>query len=150
VAEERLGPLGLAALVMGGAALGFLLREIDGGPRTPDWPHIREVLAGSEIADADVIAGAATFAWLVLGYLAITVGVRLLLLLADRISRGAGWAQTGLQLSNLITIPAVRRVVDGGMAGTLLVLSWLPHSTRIGAAAAPVAVVALAPPPLAA
>jgi DNA-binding SARP family transcriptional activator len=137
-------------LVIGGAALGYLLREIDGGPRTPDWPHIREVLAGSEIADADVIAGTATFAWLVLGYLAITVGVRLLLLLADRISRGAGWAQTGLQLSNLITIPAVRRVVDGGMAGTLLVLSWLPHSTRIGAAAAPVAVVALAPPPLAA
>lgn len=45
--ERGLGVLGLLALIAGGLALGIALFQIDGGPRTPDWPYLREVLTGS-------------------------------------------------------------------------------------------------------
>ena len=87
------------------------------------------------MADPD-LASAAALAWLVLGYLALSVGLRLAALLAallaGRLSGGARWARTGLRLSNLVTIPAVRRLVDGGAAGTLLAASWLPLPAHAG------------------
>ena len=146
---QALGALGLLALLAAGTVLGVVLWAIDGGPRAPDWARLREVLSGSELADADLIAAAAAAAWLVLGYLAFSVGLRLLLLLASRLSGGARWARTGLRLSHLITLPAVRRLVDGGVAGTLLAASWLPLPAQSAHAADPVAIVAMAPPPAA-
>ena len=146
---DALGTLGLLALLLGGAALAYVLRELDGGPRAPDGAHIREVLSGTELADSDLAAAAAALAWLVLCYLALSVGLRLAFLLAGRLSGGARWARTGLRLSNLVTIPAVRRLVDGGAAGTLLAASWLPlPSHALGGAGPAYAVAAAAPPPL--
>jgi DNA-binding SARP family transcriptional activator len=146
--SQRMWPL--VATLAGGAALITALWEIDGPPRVangaPDWSRIREVLAGSEVADADVIVVAATLAWLALGYLACSIGLRLLVVLADRLSGGASWARAALSLSNLVTLPAVRRIVDGGVAGTLLLASWLPEPSRIAIAAEPVAVVVMSPP----
>ena len=146
---DAVGTLGLLALLLGGAALAFVLRELAGGPRAPDGAHIREVLSGTELADSDLVAAAAALAWLVLAYLALSVGLRLALLLAGRLSGGARWARTGLRLSNLVTIPAVRRLVDGGVAGTLLAASWLPLPSHMEGAAGPAyAAAAAAPPPL--
>ena len=144
---DALGTLGLLALLLVGVAMGYVLWELGGGPRAPDGAHIREVLAGSEVADSDIAAAAAAIAWLVLGYLALSVGLRLALLLAERISGGARWARTGLRLSNLVTIPAVRRLVDGGVAGTLLAASWLPLPSHMEGAAGPAYAAAAAPPP---
>ena len=145
---DAVGTLGLLALLLGGAALGYVLRELAGGPRAPDGAHIREVLSGTELADSDLVAAAAALAWLVLAYLALSVGLRLALLLAGRLSGGGRWARTGLRLSNLVTIPAVRRLVDGGVAGTLLAASWLPLPSYIEGAAGPAyAAAAAAPPP---
>ena len=143
---DALGAVALLALLLAGGALGFVLRELAGGPRAPDGARIREALSGTEVADADVASAAAAIAWLVLGYLALSVGLRLALLLAGRLSGGARWARTGLRLSNLVTIPAVRRLVDGGVAGTLLAASWLPLPAHVGGAAGPA--YAAAPPPL--
>ena len=82
-------------------------------------------------------------------YLALSVGLRLAALLAGRLSGGARWARTGLRLSNLVTIPAVRRLVDGGVGGTLLAASWLPLPAHIeGSGHHAYAAAAAAPPPL--
>ena len=128
------GVLGLLALLLSGAALAAALWELSGGPRAPDGAHLRRVLAGPELAGADLAAAASALAWLVLCYLALSVGLRLLLLLAGRLSGGARWARTGLRLSTLVTIPAVRRLVDGGVGGTLLAASWLPLPAPVEAA----------------
>lgn len=120
------GALGLLALVAACALLGWVLWALAGGPETPDWARLRRSLTGSELADADVIATAAAACWLLLAYLALSVGLRLAVLAAARISGGARWARTGLRLSTLVTIPAVRRLVDGGVGSALLAASWLP------------------------
>jgi len=147
-APAESGLFALLALLLAGMALGLLLWQIDKPPRiaeAPDWAHIRDVLTGSELAEADMIAAAAGVAWVALAYLLFTVGLRLLLVIADRLTGGARWARTGLRLSSLVTIPAVRRVVDGGVAGTLLLASWVPASPRaaLAAEATPVATVSL-------
>ena len=145
------GPLALVALLAGGAALGWLLWQIDGPPHiasiAPDWAHMREVLMGSDLADSDVIAASTTVAWLVLAYLGLTVGLRLVIAGALRISGGARWARAAMTLSNLVTIPAVRRVVDGGVAGTLLLASWTQAPARTALAVEPAAIVTIAPRP---
>ncbi|MGE3855846.1 MAG: LysM peptidoglycan-binding domain-containing protein, partial [Dehalococcoidia bacterium] len=109
---------------------------------------MRTALTATEVSDGDLIAVATAIAWLLLGYLAITIGLRALAVTADRVTRGARWARTALRVTNLITVPAVRRIVDGGVAGTLLLATWLPVP-RTAVASAPVAVVALHAPPAA-
>lgn len=124
------GLLGLLGLLLLGAASAVLLWQLDGRPRVttrpPDWSYLRDALSGTTLTDTDLITAAATIAWLVLAYLALTVALRLVLTLIERLSGGARWAGTALRLSNLVTLPAVRRVVDGGVAGTLLLASWAP------------------------
>ena len=143
--EEAPGALGLAALLAGGIALGLLLWTLDGGPAVPAWRALPGALSGPAIADADLAATAAAVAWLALCYLALSVGVRLFALLATGVTGGARWARAGLRLSNLVTIPAVRRLIDGGVAGTLLAASWLPLPQQVTQAAPPAYVVTAAP-----
>ncbi len=140
------GTLGLLALLLSGTALAAVLWELSGGPRAPDGAHLREVLSGAELADADIAAAASALAWLVLGYLALSVGLRLALLGCGRLSGGARWARTSLRLSTLVTIPAVRRVVDGGVGGTLLAASWLPLPVPVEVGGNPAYVAAAAAP----
>ena len=128
------GAAALLALLLGGAALAWALRAAGGGPRAPDAAHLRAVLSGTELAASDLAAGASALAWAVLGYLALSVGLRLALLAAGRLSGGARWARAGLRLSTLVTVPAVRRLVDGGVGGTLLAASWLPLAAPPGGA----------------
>ncbi|GMU39430.1 MAG: hypothetical protein AMXMBFR23_02960 [Chloroflexota bacterium] len=140
-------PRALAFTVALGIALGVVLWSISGPPTlraSVDWAHIRATLTGSELAATDVVAVATGIAWLVLGYLALTIGLRAVAVTVTRITGGARWARSGLSLTNLITIPAVRRVVDSGVGGTLLVMSWLPDPSR--AAAAPAATVVVVAP----
>ena len=123
---EAPGAAGLLALLLASAALALALWEISGLPRAPDAARIGEVLSGAELPAADAAAAAAAAGWLILLYLALSVGLRLALLVAARLSGGAKWARAGLRVSTLLTIPAVRRLVDGGVGGALLAASWLP------------------------
>ena len=124
--EGAPGAAGLLALLLASAALALALWELSGLPRAPDASRIGEVLSGAELPADDAAAAAAAAGWLVLLYLALSVGLRLALLLAERLSGGARWARAGLRVSTLVTIPAVRRLVDGGAGGALLAASWLP------------------------
>ena len=141
--EGAPGVLGLLALLAAVAALGWALWALAGAPALPDWERLLSSLQGSEVSDADLAAGAATAAWLLLGYLVLSVALRLLALVGARASGGAAWARAGLRLSTLVTIPAVRRLVDSGVGGALLAASWLPLAP--GAAYEPAPVHAVAP-----
>ncbi len=144
--EGAPGALGLLALVAASAALAAVLWALAGAPALPDGARLRGALQGSELSDADLLASAAALCWLLLGYLALSVALRLAALLAARLSRGAAWARTGLRLSTLVTIPAVRRAVDSGVGGALLAASWLPLPAGAAYAQAPVPVAAAVVP----
>ncbi len=120
------GAWSLVALVAAGGALATALWALAGAPELPDPGRLRRSLQGSELSDAELLAAAAWLCWLLLGYLALAVSLRLSALAAARASGGAAWARSGLRLSALVTIPAVRRVVDSGFGGALLAASWLP------------------------
>lgn len=128
IRRSRPWPLAITLGVAASAAV--LLWRIAGPPtavwRIPDLGAVRSALTATELSDGDLITAAATVAWLLLAYLTISVGLRALAVAADRATRGARWARTALRLTNLITIPAVRSIVDGGVAGTLLMATWMP------------------------
>lgn len=134
----------LAAMLVIGVAVGVALWRIDGPPRLssglPNGVGVRELLTRSNFADADVIAVTTTVAWCLLGYLALTIGLRLIATLADRMTGGTRWTRAGLRLSTLVTIPAIRRIVDGGVAGALLLATMTPTRGAFAAESA-------APPP---
>lgn len=129
----------LVAWVLATTLLGILLWQVDGAPweawRGWDWQRLRATLAGSRLSDSDIVLLATTIAWLALSYLALTLVLRLLVGLADALTGGAAWTRTALSLTNLVTLPAVRRAVDGAVAGTLLVTSCLPAAQRVAVAA---------------
>jgi len=127
--------------VASAATLGTLLWRMAGPPsiprNVPDLATVRATLTATEVSNADLGAAAAAFAWLVLGYLALAITLRSLAVIAHETTRGARWARVALRVTNLVTVPAVRRVVDGGVAGTLLVASWMPVPVRALAVEAP-------------
>lgn len=84
-----------------------------------DWSHVRDVLGGSQLRDDDVIAVVAAIGWLILGYLMLSVALRLVFGIAVAVTGGAAWARAGLRVTTPMTIPFVRRMVDGALAGTI-------------------------------
>jgi len=129
----------LVAWVLTTALLGTALWWLDGAPWQAwqgwDWERLRTTLGGSRLTESDIVLIATTIAWLALAYLALTLALRVLVGLADALTGGTAWTRTALTLTNLVTLPAVRRAVDGAVAGTLLVTSWLPATHRVAAAA---------------
>ena len=134
--QGRSNRLGLVALVALLVLMGTLLWRFVGPPAmsasVPDWGHVRDVLGGAQLRDDDVVAVAAGLAWLALGYLTVTVVLRLLLGTAASITGGAAWARTGLRITEPLTLPFVRHLVDGALAGTIV----LTASFQPGLAAA--------------
>jgi hypothetical protein len=104
--------------------VGTLLWRFVGPPAVllavPDWGHVRDVLGGAQLRDEDVVAVAGGLAWLALGYPAVSVVLRLLLSTALSITVGAAWARTGLRITEPLTLPFVRHLVDGALAGTIV------------------------------
>jgi len=132
----------LAILLLTALALAAALWRIAGPPWIPDGSDVARLphmLAGADVADGQLIALGTVIAWGLLAYLALTVAVRAMLLAAERATGGARWVRKALKISRLITIPAVRRVVDGGVAGALLLASSV---------AAPSRALAVAPQPI--
>ncbi|MEZ4479914.1 MAG: LysM peptidoglycan-binding domain-containing protein [Dehalococcoidia bacterium] len=134
--QARSSSLGLVALVALLVVVGMLLWRFVGPPAmlvsVPDWSHVRDVLGGVQLRDDDVVAVAGGLAWLAIGYLGASVVLRLLLGTASSITGGAAWARTGLRVTEPLTLPLVRHLVDGALAGTIV----LTASFQPGLAAA--------------
>jgi DNA-binding SARP family transcriptional activator len=112
----------------------------------PDWSHVQDVLAGSRLSDQDVITVTTGIAWLVVAYLLLSIVVRLALGLAGLLTGQAAWVRRGLRITAPLTLPMVRRVVDGALAGTILFNATF-HAPS-AAFASPSAVIASAEAPL--
>jgi DNA-binding SARP family transcriptional activator len=112
----------------------------------PDWSHIRDVMTGSRLSDQDVITVTIGIAWVVVAYLLLSIVVRLALGLAGLLTGQAAWVRSGLRITAPLTLPIVRRVVDGALAGTIL-FSATFH-TPSAAFASPAAITASVEAPL--
>jgi len=121
--------LALVGLVLGGAAVGAALWWLGGPPHvpsaSPDWERIAQIMTGSHLPYADVIDVANGIGWLALAYLALTMALRVTGQALVQLTDGAGWARAGLRLSDAATFPFVSRIVDGAVAGTLVLAVWL-------------------------
>jgi len=130
----------LVGLVAGAIALGIALWWLNGLPHLPslppDWERARQILTGSYLPYEDVIYLATSVGWLTLLYLALSVALRLAALGVAGLGEGAAWTRRALRLSDLITLPIVRHIVDGAVAGTLLLAAWVPRAPGLKAEAA--------------
>jgi nucleoid-associated protein YgaU/DNA-binding SARP family transcriptional activator len=135
--EPAGGLLRLAGLVAAGVALGVALWWLNGPPHLPslppDWERARQILTGSYLPYEDVMYLATSIGWLALLYLGLSIALRLSALGLVGLGEGTAWARRALRLSDLITIPTVRRIVDGAVAGTLLLAAWVPSAARLKA-----------------
>ncbi|MDP2949751.1 MAG: LysM peptidoglycan-binding domain-containing protein [Chloroflexota bacterium] len=138
--EPADGLLRFVGLAAGAVALGVALWWLNGPPHPPslppDWERARQILTGSYLPYEDVIYLATSIGWLALIYLALSVTLRLAALGLAGLAEGTAWTHSALRLSDLITVPIVRRIVDGAVAGTLVLAAWLPPAPRLKAEAA--------------
>lgn len=147
--QARSTRLGLVALVALLVLVGTLLWRFVGPPTmlvsVPDWAHLRDVLGGAQLRDDDVVAVAGGLAWLAMGYLAVSVVLRLGLGTASSITGGAAWARTGLRITEPLTLPFVRHVVDGALAGTIVLTASFQPSLAAASSGEPAAISMIAP-----
>ncbi|MDO8613908.1 MAG: LysM peptidoglycan-binding domain-containing protein, partial [Dehalococcoidia bacterium] len=119
----------LAGLISGGTALAVMLWWLNGPPQipsaSPDWERIGQILTGSYLPYEDVIYVATGLGWLALGYLALTLALRAASQMLTRLTDGAAWTRAALRLSDIVTLPVVRRIMDGALAGTLFLAGLL-------------------------
>lgn len=123
--DDEGGWLGLVTFVAACIGVGFGLWWLTGPPTMlmsiPDWSYIREALGSSDLRDRDVITVTTGVAWLIVGYVLLSVAVRLLIGVVVAVTGGAVWARAALQATSPLTIPVVRRMVDATLAGTIMV-----------------------------
>ena len=105
-------PLALASLlVVAGALVRFW-----GWPHLPSglssWSQTLTLLGQGQVPEATLVAVGALLLWALCLYLAGTLLLRLLLALADVLTRGARWVQALQVAVDWISLPLVRRVAD--------------------------------------
>ncbi len=144
------GIVGLLVLIAAGTALGVLLWRLAGPPElpsgVPSWHSIHDRLTGTNLASEDVISVVTAVGWLALAYLSVTVVLRTLCEIAARAADGAAWGRAALRFSDLMTLPPVRRMVDGALAGVIIVAASLRASPSVASAEPAVATVHSAEP----
>src|SRR3972149_9759806 len=142
----------LAGLVLGAVAVGTALWWIGGPPHLPsawpDWERIGPILTGSHVPHADALAVAKAVGWLALAYLAVTLALRVTGQALVGVTDGAAWARASLHMRDAVTIPVAGGIVDGAVAGTLVLAVWVSAGPPAGAggAGAPLARPAGLPP----
>jgi nucleoid-associated protein YgaU/DNA-binding SARP family transcriptional activator len=130
----------LAGLILGLAIGAAVLNAVAGPPHLPahfpTWNAIASTLRGSSLP-LDVLAYVLTMAaWAVWFWIVASLFLRLLVTAAETATHGAAWAQTLHSISDRITLPLVRRAVDGALLATFVV-NMVGRSIPSVAAAAP-------------
>jgi DNA-binding SARP family transcriptional activator/LysM repeat protein len=123
--ENRQRRLGMFGLLLGLAAGGWVLRAVAGPPRLPsELPAVDAVpgvLLGTDVPLGLLAYLLTTAAWALWFWLVATVALRVLVLAADAGTRGARWVRSLRALSDRVTLPIVRRLVDGALVAALVV-----------------------------
>ncbi len=120
---RALGAL-LGLLLLLGAGGAFLLRYA-GMPRPPrslpDWEGVWFTLRGADVPLEAALYVSGAVSWGLWSWLTASVVLRLVVLGADVCARGTVWAGALRALSDRVTLPIVRRVVDGAVVAGVVV-----------------------------
>jgi hypothetical protein len=147
--ELRQSRLGLLALVLGLGIGAAALYAVAGGPRLPStlptWDVAVLTLGGSDLPLEALAYILTTAAWAVWLWLVVSVILRLLVLVADAATQGAAWVGALRAVSDRVTLPIVRRLVDGALVAAVVInLVGRSASSAAAAPAEPASAVALA------
>ncbi|MPZ50272.1 MAG: LysM peptidoglycan-binding domain-containing protein [Dehalococcoidia bacterium] len=114
-----------------GISLAVVHWLLAGPPTLPslDLDHLQRALTRSEVSSSDAISVARAVGWAVLLYLGFSTALRLLVGIACRLSDGSAWSVAALRFTDVATLPAVRRVVDGAIIGIIVLGFWMRERT---------------------
>lgn len=123
--NRRRSWLGLAGLVLGLLAGAVVLYALAGPPRLPagipDWSAVVATLQGSYLPSEAVAYAATTAAWALWFWIVASLVLRVVALVAEYVASGAAWARALRVLSDWLTLPLVRRLVDGAIVAIIVV-----------------------------
>ena len=135
--ERHQHRLGLVGLVVGLAIGGVTLLATAGPPRLPaELPNqatLTTTLNGSYLPPEAVAYVVTTAAWLIWAWLVLSLAFRLVVVGADTIAHGAAWVKILRLASDRVTLPVVRRLVDGAVV-TVLVVNLMARAAPASAA----------------
>jgi DNA-binding SARP family transcriptional activator len=124
-APRRRDPLGLLGLLLVLALGATALYGLGGPPHPPaalpDRDTVVRTLQGSYLPLEVMAYALITAAWAVWFWTAASVALRLLVSVAEVLTRGAGWVGSLRAASDRVTLPVVRRVVDRAAIALLVV-----------------------------
>ena len=86
----------------------------------PSWSVIQVWIQSPGSSPAGLVSWAAALAWVVWVWTLASVLLRVVVDVADGLTRGARWVGSIRLVSDWLTIPLVRRAVDASLAGMLL------------------------------
>lgn len=128
----------ILGLAIGAVVLNAIARPPHLPTHIPTWNEIASTLRGSSLP-LDVLAYVVTMAaWAVWFWIVASLFLRLLVTAAETVTRGAAWAHTLHSISDRITLPLVRRAVDGALVATFVVNMVGRSMPSVAAAAPPV------------
>jgi len=119
-------------------ASAIFLNAVAGPPhlpaRFPSWPEILVTLEGSSVPLEAFAYVFTTAAWCMWIWIVVSLLLRLVVVSAEVVSRGAAWTGSLRAATDRLTLPSVRRVVDGAIVA-IVVVNLAARAP--GAAAAP-------------
>lgn len=131
---------GFVGLILG-LAVGAVVLEVAAGPphlpaHVPSWQVVSSTLGGSSLP-LDVLAYLLSMAaWAVWFWIVASILFRLVLVGADAVARGAVWVHLLHRVCDRVTLPVVRRLVDGALL-TMFVVNVVGRAAPGAAAASP-------------
>ena len=87
----------------------------------PDRTSLARTLNGTYLPPEAVTYVVTTVAWVLWGWLTLSLALRLVVLGAEIVARGAAWVRALRLISDRVTLPVVRRLVDGAVVTVLVV-----------------------------
>jgi len=142
--ERRQHQWGLLGLVAGLAIGGATLLAIAGPPHLPaelpDRTSLARTLNGTHLAPEAVRYVVTTVAWVIWGWLTLSLALRLVVVGAEIVAQGASWVRALRLISDRLTLPVVRRLVDGAVV-TVLVVNLMARAAPAQASPLPLSAV---------
>jgi len=138
--EPRHRYAGLIGLILG-LAVGAVVLKVTAGPphlpsQLPAWNVIVTTLRGSSLPLGVLAYLLSMAAWAVWLWIVASILLRILVVGADAVAHGAAWVHLIHVVSDRLTLPIVRRVVDGVLL-TVFVVNVVGRVTPGAAAASP-------------